>query len=456
METPLFEQEPPPPPRGAASFTVAQFNELIGRALTQVFPDDVWVEGEISNLRKPKSGHVYFDLIEPTQPGVTSAARISVVLWNSTKLIVNKQLKKQNVGAMGDGMAVRIRAAVDFFEAQGKLQLRMTGIDPRYILAAMAAEREALIERLHREGLTEQNKRLPIPVMPLRVGLVTGAKSAAEADFLEELKATPFSFHVVICNSKVQGEHAPTELVAGLRTLYRRDDLDLIAVVRGGGARGDLAVFDNELVARTIAASPVPVLTGIGHEIDRSVADVVSHQSLKTPTAVAGALIQSVERYVEHVEAQWHGISHLSQRRIDHAEQRLDDLAARSARAGRDGLLLAEQRLHNLGSLMSRAGMRSIERAAQRLNIREGELPKRARRALRDASSSLDHSQAHLNAYNPSIMLERGWSITRTPNGDVIRSVADVDSGDTLVTQIADGALISNISVVDPEKDTEQ
>ena len=128
MDTPLFEQEPPPPPRGERSYGVAEFNALLSQVVDQLFPDDIWVEGEISNLNRSRAGHVYFDLVEPTEPGVPSPAKISVVLFNQTKQIVNNQLKRHNVGRLLDGMAVRVRAAVDFYEQRGSLQLRMTGI----------------------------------------------------------------------------------------------------------------------------------------------------------------------------------------------------------------------------------------------------------------------------------------------------------------------------------------
>ncbi len=420
------ERVPPPPPRDEPSFTVAQLNQIIGSAIQQLFPDDLWVEGEISNLNRSRAGHVYFDLIEPATPGTNSGARLSVVLFSQTKQIVNNQLKRQNVGRLVDGMAVRIRAAIDFYEQQGRLQLRMTGIDPRYILAAMAAERDALIARLHADGTTEQNKLHHIPVVPLRIGLVTSEGSAAAADFLTELDATGFSFSVTVCDTRVQGDLAPAALIAALRTLYR-SSVDVIVLIRGGGSRGDLAVFDNEELARTIAQAPVAVITGIGHEIDRSVADVVAHTSLKTPTAVAAALAATVARYVEHVETQWHNITIVADAATRNAEQLLGTLARRGALAGREGLQLADERL-----------------TAQATN-----LPKLADRALRTRAAEVDHFDARVRAADPAVLLKRGWSITKSSSGAVVRTVADVAQGDTLVTSIADGTIISNVTLAE-------
>lgn len=403
-----------------------QLNQLIGGAITQLFPDDLWVEGEISNLNRSRVGHVYFDLVEPAAPGTPSAARLSVVLFSQTKQIVNSQLKRQNVGRLVDGMAVRVRAAVDFYEQQGRLQLRMTGIDPRYILAAMAAERDALIARLHAEGVTEKNKQHALAIVPLRIGLVTSEGSAAAADFLTELDATGFGFRVTTCDARVQGDLAATSLVAALRAMYA-EPIDVVVLIRGGGSRGDLAVFDNEHLARTIADAPVPVLTGIGHEIDRSVADVVAHTALKTPTAVAAALAAAVARYVEHVETQWHNITVVADSATHIAEHRLALLARRGALAGREGLQLADERLDS----------------------RRTQLPKVVDRALRTAETELRHLDIRLRAADPSVLLARGWSITKRADGTVVRTVADVDPGDTLVTAVADGSIISNVTLAE-------
>ncbi len=426
MDQQLFVEAPPDPPRGEASFTVAELGALLTGALQQVFPDDLWVEGEISNLTRSRAGHVYFDLVEPARPGTHSPARISVVLFSQTRQIVNSQLKRQNVGRLGDGMAVRIRAAVDFYPPQGRLQLRMTGIDPRYILAAMAAERDALISRLHAEGVTEVNKARPIPLVPLTVGLVTSAVSAAAGDFLKELDGFGFGFQVVAVDARVQGELAPSALIGGLRALYR-EDVDVIAVVRGGGARGDLSVFDNERLARTIAASPVPVFTGIGHEIDRSVADVVAHTSFKTPTAVAAALGQQVTAFVDQTERTWAHIRRQAKHRLDNAHRDLATAARRGSSACRESLVIADQRLES----------------------RRRALPSLADRVVRTNLTTIDHLQARLRASDPATLLSRGWSITRTDAGRIVRTVDDVGPGDTLVTTLADGSVSSQVVSVE-------
>ena len=452
MDTPLFEQEPPPPPRGERSYGVAEFNALLSQAMGELFPDDIWVEGEISNLTRSRAGHVYFDLVEPTEPGIPSPAKISVVLFNQTKQIVNNQLKRHNVGRLLDGMAVRVRAAVDFYEQRGSLQLRMTGIDPRYILAAMAAEREALLQRLHHEGVTQHNKRHLVPPVPLRIGLVTSTGSAAAEDFLTELRQSGLGFQITACDSRVQGDLAAPGLIAGLRTLYRRD-LDVIVVIRGGGSRGDLAVFDNEALARCIAEAPAPVFTGIGHEIDSSVADAVAHTALKTPTAAAMELVGRVGGFAEQAEGRWEIIRALSLGFGGRAEKKLSERATRVARAGRSGSAQALAGLEARGQRVSHAAHAGLRAAEVQLDSYTEALPRRADRILRATTTNLDHLDARVRALDPAVLLRRGWSITRDVDGSVISRVAQVSPGDTIVTEVLDGAIISNVSVVDPTEE---
>ncbi len=452
VDSPLFEIESNDEPE-VQSLSVAQLNALLSHALDTLFPENIWVDGEISGMNRAKSGHVYFDLIEPTEPGVSSPAKISCVLWNGMRTRINEQLSSYNVGKLVDGMAIRIRAKVDFYEVRGQLQLQMTGVDPRYILAAMAAERDLLIERLMLEGVAERNRQLEQPIVPQRIGLITSKGSAAEADFIDELNASGLGFTVVSCDSLVQGERAPDHLVAALRTLYLRDDLDVIVLTRGGGSRGDLSAFDNETLARTIAQAPVPVIVGVGHEIDRSVADVVAHSSFKTPTAVAAALVASVRQYVDYVEDRWHAVAHHATEQAAAQEARIIELAQRTGRAGRDGLELAEERLNNRSSRAALAGRRSLTRHAERLDTTVAALPKLADRIIRTAAVELGHTEARVKASDPAVLLARGWSITRTSQGDVVRTVKDVRSGDTLVTEVANGTIISNVSVIDPHAD---
>jgi exodeoxyribonuclease VII large subunit len=388
MESRLFDPDP--------TLTVGQLNQRIGTVLRNAFPSEVWVRGEIHGLKRHQNGHVFFELTDSDE----RAARLSVVLWESNKRGVNLALKRSGAGRMSDGLEVRIRGEIVFHEPKGSLQLRMVGIDPEYTLGRLAAERDRLVRALHHDGLLDRNARVPMPLVPLRVGLVTSDDSAACTDFLTELEASAMGWRVTLVDARVQGVAAGPTVVAALATAEAAG-VDVVALVRGGGSRTDLAAFDGEPIARAVALLSVPVLTGIGHEVDESVADLVAHTSFKTPTACAAGLVAHVRGYRERCERVWSSLD-------------------RSAR----------------------------ERLASRtrwLDTAEARLGDRAPRALARAGRLVDGLEARVRSLDPARALARGWSITRRGDGTVVRSADEVAPGDALVTALGTGEVRSTV-----------
>src|SRR5690606_35263940 len=257
------------------TWSVTELAEAIALRLRTAFPDEVWVRGVIRNLNPARrGGTVWFDLVEPAADGDLSRpprASLSVVLFDAARRRVNARLTAAGGGVrMTDGTEVRIRGRITFYERGGRQQLQMSDIDPDFTLGRLAADRERVLRQLAAEGLLDRQSRLPRPTLPLRLGLVTSAGSAAEHDVLDELRASGIGFTVVRADVRVQGTRAPASVARGLRAVAARG-VDLVLLVRGGGAATDLAAFDGEVIARAIAELEVPVLTGIGHDIDRSV-----------------------------------------------------------------------------------------------------------------------------------------------------------------------------------------
>ncbi len=381
--------------------TVAELGALVEEGVRALFPDDLWIEGQVSNLHLARSGHTYFDLIEPNdQPGTAPSALFGVTLWKGNRPGVERTLSEAGGLALADDLVVRLRADLRFYAPRGRLQLNMTGIDPAFTLGRLAAERDRLLRALAEEGLLERNAGLLVPAPPLRVGLVTSVGSAAHADFCTELERSGVGFTILERDARVQGEGSALDVAEGLRVVATHRP-DVIALVRGGGSAADLATFDAEVVARTIAVLEVPVFTGIGHEIDRSVADEVAHTAFKTPTACAAAIVASAREVLDDLLALRTAIVVQAQRALTSASGRQDDLAVRLRRSA--------------GAVLSRQD----ERLA----------------ALTD----------RLRALDPVAILARGWSITRTADGDLLRSATDVRSGDALETRLADGTVTSTV-----------
>lgn len=430
------------------TWTVAELGAAIGACLRASFSDEIWLQGEIRSLRPAnRNGHQYFDLIEPgAEQGAFPDAKISVSLFRGSRARVLDVLRAAaGSTALTDGVQVRIRGRVDWWAAGGQLRLVMSDIDPVFTLGQLDAQRRALLALLSSEGLLDANARRPLPPVPSRIGLVTSAGSAAHADFLHELQASRYVFDVVLADARVQGADAPRTLVAAIDKLARAA-IDVIAVVRGGGSRTDLVAFDHPDVARAIAGSPVPVFTGVGHEIDRSVADEVAHSAFKTPTAVAGALIAAVADAEATLEGFATRLGASTDRRLTAAEHELTDRLRRVARAARvadtraSSHLDARRRQLDLGA---RRHLRDQGRAWRLRRDRLGEVPQRQ---LVRAAERLVTVEARLGASDPARLLARGWSLTRTADGDIVRAAAQVTPGQTLLTSLASGTVSSTVT----------
>ncbi|MEZ5180937.1 MAG: exodeoxyribonuclease VII large subunit [Acidimicrobiales bacterium] len=340
----------------ADTWTVGELAAHLGRLLVAALPDDVWVAGQIRNLSRANNGHVYFDLVEPTESGRAPEAQLSVTLLAPERELVNRQLVRAGGGVrMSDGVEVRIQGRIRWYAPRGSLQLRMHGIDPAFTLGRLQADRDRLLAALGAEGLLDANARVPMPLVPLRVGVVTSRGTAAHADVMAELEASGIGFEVVLADARTQGPDCGPSVARALAALAAAT-VDVVLLVRGGGARTDLAGFDTEQIARAIAAMPVPVLTGIGHEVDRSIADEVAHRAHKTPTAAAASVVAQVQAFGRGVEQRAASLQRAVARATRVAEARLDDRRVRAARSAERTLARADQRLAQRTARAGRCG----------------------------------------------------------------------------------------------------
>jgi exodeoxyribonuclease VII large subunit len=411
-QAPMFEEP---------TLTVAELSTSIGRALTRAFPDEVWVRGEIANLSR-RAQAVYFDLVD-------GDCTLPVVLWDNDRRVVNNILTRAGGAVrMTDGTDVRIRARVSWFARRGTVSLRMLSIDPAYTLGQLAEARERLLAALREDGTLTRNTTRELSPVPLRIGLVTSSGSAAAADFLQTLETSGRAFSVLQVDTRVQGVDAVASIVAGLKTLAgRADALDVVCLVRGGGARTDLAAFDDEAVARAIAAMPLPVFTGIGHEIDTTVVDHAAHTAFKTPTACAAALVERVQLFVDRCTWCATRIGRAAVHATERARTTTDAAAGRVGGAAR----------HHLRSHGAR-----VDRAADAL-------ARRAPRALDEAARRLDAADARRRAADPARALARGWTLTRDRHGHLVTRAAAAPIGSELHTTFADGTVASTVTAAD-------
>ncbi|MEO7371319.1 MAG: exodeoxyribonuclease VII large subunit [Ilumatobacteraceae bacterium] len=424
---------------GVPTYSVGELAEAINSTMRRRFTDGVWVRGEIQGWSE-RGPHAYFRLVEDTEEG---KAAINVQFFANSRMRLRPILSKHRL-RLGDGLKVRIFGHLDFFAPSGQLGLKMSGLDPRFTLGEMAMERDDVVRRLVAGGLFDANRRTRVPAAPLRVGVVTSTASAAWGDFTHELDRSGLAFRLRVVDVRVQGEWAVDMVSSALRTLTAHDDLDVVVLIRGGGSKTDLATFDHESIATAIATSRLPVFTGLGHEIDRSVADEVAHSSLKTPTACAAALVEHVYAFRSEVERVWSAIERHASRTLGEANGSLATFANGIRRATVSAVERSDDRLGHRRQRLAAAATRALERSGDRLvSARSslGRMPARLEPELRH----VDAVAARVRLLDPVHTMARGWSITRTSDGSVVRSADDLAAGSIITTTFAQGRARSRV-----------
>jgi exodeoxyribonuclease VII large subunit len=427
---------------GEEILSVSALNRLARQALEQRFPL-LWVSGEISNLRRPASGHVYFALKDEN-------AQVDCVMFRNRSQLVPFRLQ--------DGLRVEARALVTLYEARGGFQLGIETLRQAGIGALFEAFAR-LREKLEKEGLFAAERRLPLPRFPRRIGIVTSLQAAALRDVLAALERRARHLPVAIYPTLVQGEGAAAGIADAIRTAAERGECDLLIVARGGGSIEDLWAFNEEIVARAIDACPIPIVSGIGHETDTTIADLVADCRAATPTAAAELASAGWFEAQAELRRLANELRHHMQRRLQERMQRVDLLGRRLSHPGeRLGRLRAETAhlASRLGSSLRqkivacRTDMQGLETrlAVRRPDIRHAqrdldELAGRVRAAaavgLTQHRHRLQSLAASLGHLSPQAVLARGFSLVRKSDGSIVRSSAQLDDGDRLRLTFGEG-----------------
>jgi exodeoxyribonuclease VII large subunit len=375
-----------------------------------------WVRGEISKVYE--KGHVYVDLVDAGSASFdTKRPVLNAHCWATPWAPLKRRLAAEGV-VLKAGMVVSFFGYVDVYAPQGKIGFSITEIDVEGLLGDVARRRAELIARLREEGLLEANRQRTLSPVALRVGLVASPGTEGFNDFTGQLLGSGFAFDVTLVKTLVQGDGAPPQIVAALRALDRLD-LDVIAIVRGGGSKGDLACFDDEGVARAIAACATPVVTGIGHTGDESVADLVAYHHAITPTKLGEELVAQVSRWREE------RLRQPSRRLLAFSDDLIEEGTQYIGERRRTMIFAVRDRL--------RAEERHLTSTRERL-VRE------ARHLLSNAAQILSSQRQLLGAYDPSRRLAQGWSIVTDATGAVVRSISALATGDEVEVLVRDGS----------------
>ncbi len=369
--------------RDQDALSIREVYRRIDRALRGVLPGEVWVAGEVRSLNVSSKGLCYIDLVDPVHARDHASPVLKVVCWSRRWGMVQSALARLGI-VLETGMVVRVRGAVQLYQPRGEISFVLSELDTDALLGKIAAERARLVTALEKEGLLERNRRVPVPSVPLRVGLVASPGTEGFRDFVGCLDASGMAFSVQAVPTPVQGRAATRSVASALRRL-EAGDCDIIAVVRGGGAKADLAVFDTEPVARAIALCPKPVWTGIGHTGDQSVADLVANCSFITPTECGQELARRVVGFWQDRVEVGFRVRRLAAERLDRSDQRLDRYRQRVIVGARSQLGRQADRLVHRTEALRGAARGGVDAHQQRLVGAAAELARSASRSLASA-----------------------------------------------------------------------
>lgn len=427
------------------SLTLFELNSLVREAVELTLPDSYWVEAELAEARE-RGGHCYMELVQKDDLGTALVARASARCWRSVWMLVRPHFERVTGESLHAGMKVLLQVHAQFHENYGFSWI-VTDIDPTFTLGDMARKRQDVIRRLKEEGVFDLNKELRLSSFANRIAVISSETAAGYGDFCNQLagNAFGFRFNVTLFPAVMQGGRTEKSIISALNSVNAdADGYDCVVIIRGGGAVSDLSAFDSLLLAENVANFPLPVITGIGHERDESVLDMVAHTRAKTPTAAAELLIDNLEHTLDRIEAARTAI-------VNHVNGRMDFERMRLARVCERIPVLFSlvktrryARLDALHERMCSSANRIL--TAERVKVdrlRSAVIPAVSRK-LTAENHRLELLSQRTEAADPARLLKRGYSIT-LHNGRTVRSESELKDGDLIETRLGTGKVVSKV-----------
>lgn len=401
------------------AITLQQLNQQVASVIHATFDEPVWITAELSDVRVANNGHCYMQLVEKDPKRGTMLAFANAHIWANRWWLIRDSFQQQTGQAFQSGLKVMLLVEVTMHEAYG-YSLNILDVDPTYTLGEMARRRMEILAQLKQDGVIDMNRELPFPALPQRIAIISAEGAAGYGDFCHQLNDNEWGlcFYTHLFPAIMQGQQTESSVISALERIALNEDLfDVVVVIRGGGASADLASFDSYELALNIANFPLPVITGIGHDRDQTVLDHVAHTSVKTPTAAASLLIDTLSQQLSTLQQ-------LQEDIIDNTRGRIE----------REQL-----RLHRMINLV-RGTHIALGQQINRLTLTAERIKFLSTQRLQNDQQKLSYIERTIQMAQPDNLLKRGFSITRI-NGHAVRSVSEVHPGAELQIQTADGVI---------------
>jgi exodeoxyribonuclease VII large subunit len=404
--------------------TLFELNRLVREAIEDALPMEYWVEAELSECRESR-GHCYMELIQKDEQTATPIAKASAKCWANKWLTIRPYFERTTGQQLHAGMKVLLQVYPQFHEAYGFSWI-VTDIDPTYTLGDMARKRQEIIQKLKAEGVFDLQKELQLPVFCQRIAVISSQTAAGYGDFCNQLADNPygFKFETQLFPAIMQGEGVEQSIISALEQIYDMP-FDCVVIIRGGGATSDMSGFDTLALAENVANFPTPIITGIGHERDESILDMISHTRVKTPTAAAALLIDHLKGVLETIEGAQSMITHYVQQKLSIANSQLS---------------IISEAIPRLFSIVKTRQEAKIDALYTRL-------PMLIERRFTSERHRLQLMDEKLKALDPTLLLARGYSITMH-NGRAVKDASQLPPGAEIETRLAKGTIHSVIKSV--------
>lgn len=451
-----------------AAISLYELNVLIKNVLDDALPDKFWIRAETSDVRVNQNGHCYLEFIEKDNRGKNLIAKSRAMIWANTFHLLRAYFENSTKQPFTSGLKVLVQVSVEFHELYG-FSLTVHDIDPSYTLGDQALNRAAILKQLEEEGVLYLNKELELPNPTNRIAIISSPTAAGYEDFLDQLGKNPygFAFYAKLFPAIMQGDRAEDSIISALEHIYEYAELfDAVVIIRGGGATSDLSCFDSYMLAANCAQFPLPIITGIGHERDETVLDIVAHTRAKTPTAVAEFLIANLSETAYELDSLSQNIVTLVTQRIQEEAMQLDLLETKNSFAlkgwyreqeivltsAKNVLTNGMQRIirenknrfATFEEVLEKKSAQSFRSNKEHFDQLEINLRKRTEQLLKEEKNKLNITEKHLELISPNNILRKGYTLTMK-DGKIVKSRKDLKAGDSITTLFSDGQIDSII-----------
>jgi exodeoxyribonuclease VII large subunit len=455
----------------SSAISLLELNSIIRETIHISFSNTFWLIAEISEINIARNGHCYLELIQKGETKDEILARSRANIWVSTFKFIGPYFEESTGQQLSRGMKILFEVGVEFHEVYG-ISLTVFDIDPNYTIGDLMRQRSETIKRLDSEGVMNMNKELELTEVPQRIAIISSSSAAGYGDFIKHIIGNPelIRFKTRIFNTLMQGNQAESSIINAFDSIYEKiADFDCVILIRGGGAKADLNVFDSYSIAYYISQFPLPIITGIGHERDYSVCDLVAHTSLKTPTAVAEFLINRarnllteitdneenlINSVITRIKNENQNIVRLPLQLTKLASQILDfeknitNLMIRRIQSSSKQKFLNEAEKADKTQVQFRSySFKFLKKTKNNLDVHENLIKLIPQKLLLHTKKELKHLEKTLKLVDPEVIIKRGYSLTFS-NGKILKSVKNIRENSELTTKIRDGEILSTVLAI--------